>query len=152
MHLSSICCPVIGDDGYCPAAVAAALTPSLSLPKNNNFNDDGYDPIEITRPLLHAYELVCGHPHDEMRRMEFVAPLPLDMRRVCSRMAHLVRSKAFSFSTNDDEAGVDPSMYLSSNQLGNVAFDKVFDQDGYLTSEVRNLLQWDDSWRSKPVC
>lgn len=68
VHLSAIGHPIVGDSVYggIRSRVPAHLRPVLRL----------------ERPFLHAMRLAFTHPLETDRRMEFVAPLPDDLRSV----------------------------------------------------------------------
>jgi 23S rRNA pseudouridine1911/1915/1917 synthase len=63
VHLESIGCAILGDDVYAAPAIAKAAP----------------------RLALHAHRVVFDHP-DSKERLDVRAPLPRDLRKVCSKL------------------------------------------------------------------
>jgi 23S rRNA pseudouridine1911/1915/1917 synthase len=66
VHMAHIGHPVVGDTTY-----------GRKLESRNSKSE-----ISIVRPLLHAYKLSFTHPRSE-QFVEFTAPVPEDMVRMC---------------------------------------------------------------------
>lgn len=79
VHLAHVGHPLLGDKLYLGSeqvlidALSGAMTP------NEVFGQVGH-----SRQALHAYGAAIHHPTDQ-RRLELVAPLPEDLRRLCMR-------------------------------------------------------------------